>query len=284
VPTPPQPPAVTFDNIPAPQGRRHRQQTRRRTTKPNHTHGTRANRCAPASAASLEVVPEQHFALHGNAFNSDTGTIAEYPELSRCSEGALWKQSNAEEIGRLVQGLGALDPSIEGTNTLFFIPVTALPKDRKATYLRVVSAYRTEKKNPRRIRWTVGGDRVEYPGDTITQTADLTTVKVLINSVLSMPSAKMVTTDLKDFYLGTPMERYEYMRIPVHMIPDTTVTSYQLHNLVHNGYIYAEICKGIYGFPQAGKIANDRLKKFLSPMAMPPLVSPMACGNTKRSP
>jgi hypothetical protein len=182
----------------------------------------------------------------------------------------LWQQSNAKEIGRLAQGLGALDPSIEGTNTIFFIPVTALPKNRKATYLRVVSAYRPEKKNPRRVRWTVGGDRVDYPGDTSTQTADLTTVKVLINSVLSTPSAKMVSTDLKDFYLGTPIERYKYMRIPVHMFPDATMTSYKLHNLVHNGHIYAKIRKGMYGLPQAGKIANDRLQEFLAPHGYAP--------------
>jgi hypothetical protein len=28
-----------------------------------------------------------HFALHGNAFNPDTGQLAEYSELSKCSEG-----------------------------------------------------------------------------------------------------------------------------------------------------------------------------------------------------
>jgi hypothetical protein len=92
VPTPPQPPTITFDNNTGPQGRRRRKQTRRHTTKPKHTHDTRANRRAPAITAALEVAPEQHFTLHDNAFNPDTGTIAEYPKLSRCSEGRLWQQ------------------------------------------------------------------------------------------------------------------------------------------------------------------------------------------------
>ena len=40
---------------------------------------------------------------------------------------------------------------------------------------------------------------------------------------------------------------------------------YELHDLVHNGYVYVEIQKGMYGLPQAGKLANDRLQKFLEP-------------------
>jgi len=199
--------------------------------------------------------------LHGNAFNPDTGTIAEYRELSQCSEGDLWQASNAEEIGRLAQGFG----DVKGTNTMFFIPVTAIPQGRKATYLRVVAAFRPEKANPRRVRWTVGGDKVDYPYDVSTKTADLTTAKLLFNSVLSTPGARFMTADLKDFYLGTPMDRYEYMRIPVDMLPTAIIDQYDLTPLIHNGHVYVEIRRGMYGLPQAGKIANDQLIKFLAP-------------------
>jgi hypothetical protein len=99
-----------------------------------------------------------------------------------------------------------------------------------------------------------------------TQTANLTTTKILFNSVLSTNNAKMLTTDLKDFYLGgTPMERYKYMRIPIHMIPNSIMVLYKLHGLNHDGHIYAKIHKGMYGLPQAGKIANACLTKFLEP-------------------
>ena len=87
-------------------------------------------------------------ALLGSAVNPDTGKIAEYKELSQCSEGPLWQASNAEEIGRLTQGFGGQ----KGTDTMFFIPHTSIPKNKKPTYLRVVSAFRPEKMNPRRIR------------------------------------------------------------------------------------------------------------------------------------
>jgi hypothetical protein len=108
-----------------------------------------------------------------------------------------------------------------------------------------VSAYRPEKANPRRVRWTVGGNLIDYPGDVSTKTADLCTAKLLFNSVLSTPDARFMTGDLKDFYLGTPMERYEYMRVPIHMIPTDIIESYKLAPLVKNGFVYVEIRPGM---------------------------------------
>ncbi|KAI2493168.1 Reverse transcriptase (RNA-dependent DNA polymerase) [Fragilaria crotonensis] len=245
----------------------------------HHQHGTRANKQRPlhhiaAAARALLLDAAQpapadagvHYAFHGNAFNPDTGRLAEYRELSHCSEGPLWQQSNAEEIGRLAQGYG----DVKGTNTMYFIPVTAIPADRKATYLRVVVASRPKGK-PRRVRWTVGGDKVDYPFDVSTKTADLTTAKLLFNSVLSTPNAKFMATDLKDFYLGTPMERYEYMRIPIGLIPDVIIELYNLLPLVHNGHVFVEIRRGMYGLPQAGRLANDQLIKFMAPHGYHPV-------------
>ena len=241
-----------------------------------HPHGTRlasrmrmaaqlrhisaAARSVILAAARHDHIAASHFALHGNAFNPDTGKLAEYRELSQCSEGALWQGSNADEIGRLAQGYG----TVKGTNTIYFINVKDIPKGRKATYLRVVSAMRPEKENPRRVRWTVGGDRIDYPDDVSTKTADLTTAKLLINSTVSTPNARYMTIDLKDFYLGTPMSRYEYMRIPIDMLPEAIIDQYNLRPLFHNGYVFVEIRRGMYGLPQAGRLANDQLIAFLA--------------------
>jgi hypothetical protein len=225
-----------------------------------------ANILADAHKTYDHTMPH-HFALHGNAFNPDTGKLAEYKELSQCSEGPYWQASNADEIGRLAQGHGA----VKGTNTMFFIPVSAIPRGRKATYLRVVSAMRPEKENPRRVRWTCGGDKVDYPFDVSTKTADLTTAKLLINSVLSSKNAKFLTADLKDFYLGTPMQRYEYMRIPIDMLPAAIIEQYNLRPLIHNNAVFVEIRRGMYGLPQAGRLANDQLIKFLAPHGYAPV-------------
>jgi hypothetical protein len=54
------------------------------------------------------------------------------------------------------------------------------------------------------------------------------------------------------------------MMIPVSLIPKAIFDQYNLGPLVHNGYIYVEIRKGMYGLPQAGKIANDALVPYLA--------------------
>jgi hypothetical protein len=76
-----------------------------------------------------------------------------------------------------------------------------------------------------------------------------------LNSVISTPDAQYMTVDLKDFYLNTPLEEYEYMRIPVDMIPQTIMDQYNLAPLVERGFVMVEIRKGIYGLPQAGILA-----------------------------
>ena len=95
-------------------------------------------------------------------------------------------------------------------------------RQRTITYARVVCADRPEKNNPKRVRITCGGDRIDFPGDVSTKTADIVTVKVLLNSVISTPGARFMTGDLKDFYLYTPTERFEYMCISVKIIPSVT--------------------------------------------------------------
>ena len=56
---------------------------------------------------------------------------------------------------------------VEGTNTMFFIDKQDIPVDRwkDVTYGIVVVDYRPDKSNPYYTRLTVGGDRVNYPGD-----------------------------------------------------------------------------------------------------------------------
>jgi hypothetical protein len=50
-----------------------------------------------------------------------------------------------------------------------------------------------------RFRLTVGGDRLNYNGETLTSTADITTFKRLINSTLSTKDAKMMMMDINNY-------------------------------------------------------------------------------------
>jgi hypothetical protein len=54
------------------------------------------------------------------------------------------------------------------------------------------------------------------------------------------------------------------MMIPVKLIPQAIIDQYNLTPLIHNGYVYVEINKGMYGLPQAGRIANDALVPHLA--------------------
>ena len=70
-----------------------------------------------------------------------------------------------------------------------------------------------------------------------------------------------MTLDIKDFYYGNPISRYEYIELALDFFLDEIIEQYDLHSLVFpNGWIYMEICKGMPGLKQSGRIANDRLK------------------------
>jgi hypothetical protein len=109
-----------------------------------------------------------------------------------------------------------------------------------------------------------GGDRIHYPGNAGTPTANLLTIKILINSIISTPGAKFMTMDIKDFYLNTPTARYEYMQLRIADMPEDVIAHYNLRDKAPpDGYNYCEIQKGMYGLPQAGIIAQQLLKERL---------------------
>ena len=129
----------------------------------------------------------------------------------------MWAAVNVKEIARLAQGRA--NKSIEGSNTLFFKHPKIIPLGRKATYLRVVTVYLPTKEDQHRVLWTVGVNRIYYPGATCAPNTDITTAKLLFNSVISTKNANFMEIDLKDFYLNILMESYKYILIPITMMP-----------------------------------------------------------------
>jgi hypothetical protein len=75
----------------------------------------------------------------------------------------------------------------------------------------------------------------------------------------------MMMMDVKKYYLGTPLTIYEYMRLPISILPLNIIEKYNLTRLAVNGWVYMEIRKGIYGLKQAGILANQLLHKRLKP-------------------
>eukprot|EP00956_Cyclotella_meneghiniana_P027262 scaffold60751_cov36-Cyclotella_meneghiniana.AAC.6 len=197
--------------------------------------------------------------------DEDTGEMLEYRHLiKRPKYRDTWSKAFGKEIGRLAQGQKGV---VEGTNALFFIPLSDVPMDRKRniTYARICANYREEKKDPNRIRITLGGNLISYPGDVGTRTADMLTVKLLLNSVISTPNAKFMSLDISNFYLMAPMTRYEYVRMNLDDFPDEIIEEYKLNEIADkNGCVIAECRKCVYGLPQSGILANKYLEKRLN--------------------
>ena len=69
---------------------------------------------------------------------------------------------------------------------------------------------------------------MEYTGQTFTPTADVTTFKILENSVISNTNAKFIDADIKHFYLNKIMNDPEYMLIPLKCFPPDIIEQFDL--------------------------------------------------------
>jgi hypothetical protein len=178
-----------------------------------------------------------------------TGKEMEYSALIKDPRlQPIWTRGFGNGCGRLFQGIR----DIPGTDTCFFIDLKNIPKDRKITYGKIVCDYKPHKKEKERVRLTVDGDRLVYSGDVATSTADITTLKFLINSTLSTEDATMMMMDIKNYYLGTPLPRFEYMKVLLSRFPEKIIHKYNLNALAVEGWVYIEIRKYMYGLKQAG--------------------------------
>jgi hypothetical protein len=200
---------------------------------------------------SKSTFKSNHFA--NTAVNLDQdGNPLTYRSAINGPYASFWHTAEEEEIERLLD-----------SNTIKFIPHSAKPKSRLSSYYNPQIKLKFKDGKPvYRVRGTYGGDRSDFVGETHAWTASLPTIKILLNAVVS-EDANWMTIDLKDFYLNTEMERSEYMKLTRKQVPQSIIDKYQLEHLFVNNSIMVEIMKGIYGLPQAGKLAQDRLIKHL---------------------
>jgi hypothetical protein len=196
-----------------------------------------------------------------------TGKEMEYTALMKDpSLHPLWKRGFGNKVGCLFQGIC----DIPGTGTYVFDELTNIPKNKKITYSKIVCDYKPHKKEKERVRLMVAGDRLDYSGDVTTSTADITTFNILINSTLSTEDATMMMMDIKNYYLGTPLPRFEYMKMLLSRFPEEIVDKYNISALAVDGWVYIEIRKGMYGLKQAGLLAKQLLQTRLAPFGYYP--------------
>ena len=135
---------------------------------------------------------------------------------------------------------------------------------KDVTYGQFVCNERPKKAKVNRTRFTVGGDKVNYPVAVSTPTAEMLVAKILFNSVISTKNSKFMTIDISNFYLNSPL-RPEFVKIKINDIPEEFIKEYKLRdNVTPHGYVYIMATKGMHGLPQAGLISNKLLEKRLN--------------------
>ena len=110
-----------------------------------------------------------------------------------------------KEFGNLARGDERT--GTEGTDSVFVMShqdIKTIPSDKVVTYAMIVVNFCPHKKDPNRVRITAGGNLIEYPGELTTRTADLTTSKILWNSVLSTEGATFIGIDIIIFLPWDP--------------------------------------------------------------------------------
>ena len=192
------------------------------------------------------------FAYTAQDMNVDGSPLTSSSAL-RGPDKERWLEAHGEEIERLIE-----------SKTAKPIDRLEMPRDRKASYYNPQLKIKHKADGIQyRVRGTIGGDQIDYPGVTAAFTAGLETIRILLNATVS-EGARFFTADIKDFYLGTPLPRKEYMRVPIKHIPLKIQKKYNMEPLIYNGYILMEISNTIYGLPQAGRLSQERLVSHLA--------------------
>ncbi len=134
-------------------------------------------------------------------------TVSSYKHLMHdLATAQIWQTAFGKDFGKIAQG--NLKMGQKGANSIFVMTHTeiqGIPKNQMITYARVVVDYRPQKADPHCICITASGNLINYPGELSTRTADLTTSKLIWNSVLSTEGAKYMCLDIKNFYLTAPL-------------------------------------------------------------------------------
>ena len=86
----------------------------------------------------------------------------------------VWERSFSNESGQLAQGVR----DIKGTNTIFFVPKSKVPRNQRVTYRKIICDYKPTKAQKERTRFTVGGNFLDFTGNLSAPTASFATAKV----------------------------------------------------------------------------------------------------------
>ena len=179
----------------------------------------------------------------------------------------VWQTAFGKDFGGMAQGDDKTGQ--KGTNSIFVMTHAKIKQayaDKvNFTYAKIVVDFRPQKEDSYQIRITAGGNLLTYKGNVSTRTADLSTSKLLWNSVLSTDGAKYMCLDIKKIYLTAALDYFGYMRMPLLVFPEWVQKQYKLDEHAQSGFVYLRMERAIWGLPQAGILTNKLLRKRLAP-------------------
>ncbi len=76
----------------------------------------------------------------------------------------------------------------------------------------------------------------------------MVSAKIMWNSVIRTHGAKFGGTDIKDMYLKTPLDWYQYMQMLLKLFLDDIIDHYNLREKTLNSYVYMEIQRCMHGY------------------------------------
>ncbi len=194
-------------------------------------------------------------------------TISSYKKLMHdLATAETWQTAFGKDFGGMMQGDDKTGQ--KGTNAVLVMSRKEIRRahelKKKFTYGNPVADYRPQKDDPHRIRITAGGNLITYDLSPSVRTADLDTAKLHWNKVISTPGAQYMCLDIKNFYLTAKLDYYEYMRMPLDLFPVWIKKQYNLDKLAYEGYVHLEMRRAVWGLPQAGILANMKLRQKLA--------------------
>ncbi len=102
---------------------------------------------------------------------------------------------------------------------------------RTVTYAHIVIDHCPQKEDPNHKRIAVRGNLIDYPFELTTRTADMVSSKILWNSVISTKDACFAGANIKNMYLKTTLNQFQYMKIWIALLPDNIIEHCQLQDV-----------------------------------------------------
>ena len=152
------------------------------------------------------------------------------------------------------------------TREHIFRPRNQVPTWQNITYENTICHYWPRKDNPYHIRLTIGGDKLPHSSASGSPAVTLLEAKTIFNSVISTPDYQFICANINDYFICSPMEYFEYIKINFFWIIKGIHIQYNLYSLVEpDCYVYCELRTCMYRLKQASRIAFDNLVKLLTP-------------------